>query len=74
MKKYGYALELRNNLLCSRAAIYATLINEALAALDRCVGFIDYTKLKMNQPGEHNLFQHSVYLGPKRFHCLIHQT
>lgn len=74
MKKYGHALELCGNLLRSRAAIYTTAINEAGAPLKRCVGFIDCTKIKMNQPGGHNFFQRSAFSGHKRFHCLISQT
>lgn len=42
--------------------------------LDRCVGFIDCTKIKMCRPGGHPSFQYAVYSGHKRIPSLIYRS
>ena len=65
---------MRGNFLKERAELYSTAIKEAGAPLEKCVGFIDYTKIKMCRPSGPNVYQRSCYSGHKRIHCLIHQT
>ena len=72
--KYEYALELRGNLLQRGAKDYAQAIGDSGAPLDRCVGFIDCTKIRMCRPSGHTSYQGSVYSGHKRVYCLIYQT
>lgn len=74
IEKFGYALEMRGQFLKSRAKDYAKAIRDAGAPLDRCVGFIDCTRIRMCRPGGHNSYQRAVYSGHKRVHCLIYQT
>lgn len=72
--KFEHALELRSDLLRQRASVYAKAIEDYGAPLDKCVGFIDCTKIKMQRPGGSSQNQRCVYSGHKRFHCLIYQT
>lgn len=73
-EKYGYALELRGSFLKQRAGEYAKAIEEAGSPLEKCVGFIDCTRIRMCRPGGNNAVQRSVYSGHKRVHCLIYQS
>eukprot|EP00171_Calliarthron_tuberculosum_P021420 IDg21420t1 len=43
-------------------------------SLDRCVGFIDGTKIKIARPSGANSMQRSLYSGHKRVHGLTYQT
>lgn len=52
-------------LMTPRAARYGELIHEDRAALDNYVGFIDCTKIQMQQPGGPDHMQRSVYSGKK---------
>lgn len=72
--RYEYALRMRGDFLKRRAKDYARAIHDGGAPLERCVGFIDCTKIRMCRPGGHNSYQRAVYSGHKRVHCLIYQT
>lgn len=65
---------LKTDLLRERAALYAERIKCKGAPLDRCVGFIDCTKIRMERPGGINGLQRSCYSGHKRMCCLSYQT
>ena len=58
----------------NRAVAYADAIFQGGAALDKCVGFIDGTKIKCARPGGSAANQRCVYSGHKRCHCLTYQT
>lgn len=70
----GALLSLRPNILRRRAHLYAQGIVDADGPLDRCVGFLDCTKVRISRPGGPNVNQRSCYSGHKRMHCLIYQT
>ena len=44
------------------------------AALDRCVDFIDNTKIRCAHPGGIDANQHCMYNGHKRCRCWTYQT
>lgn len=71
---FGHLLNFRGSFLQSRAQLHADAIYAAGAPLDRCVGFIDCTKVRMSRPGGHGSMQRSTYSGHKRMHCLVYQT
>lgn len=48
--------------------------NGAAAPLGKLIGFIDWTKIKINTPRGHGAYQRSVYSEHKHFHCLIYQS
>lgn len=64
----------RSSLMVERAQLYAESICCRGSPLDKCVGFIDCTKIQMQRPGGANTNQRAVYSGHKRFHCLVYQT
>lgn len=74
VNKFQYTLELRTQLIHTRAQMYAEAISEQGSPLDSVFGFIDCTKIRMCRPGGPPLNQRSVYSGHKRMHCLIYQT
>ena len=61
----------RSELVESRAARYAAKIREKGSPLDRCVGFIDGTAIRISRPTRG---QQSCYSGHKRCHALKHQS
>ena len=67
-------LQNKTLLLRDRAALYAECIQLKGAPLDRCVGFIDCTKIRMQRPGGINAFQRSFYSGHRRMSFLSCQT
>lgn len=72
--KFKHALQLRGSFSRQRAQQYAEAIRDVGAPLDRCVGSIDCTKIRMQRPGAEHENQQSVYSGHKRMHCLIYQN
>lgn len=74
IERVGHLLDLRGAFLRSRAALYASAIKDAGAPLERCVGFVDCTKIRMSRPGGGGANQRSCYSGHKRMHCLIYQS
>eukprot|EP00171_Calliarthron_tuberculosum_P021988 IDg21988t1 len=64
----------RADLIHERAELYASCIKAVGGKLDRCVGFMDGTKIQMVRPGGASTLQRSCYTGHKRFHCLVYQT
>lgn len=64
----------RVDLMNERAQMYAEAIHLTGAPLDRCVGFMDGTKIQMERPGGPAVLQRAVYSGHKRFHCLVYQS
>ena len=65
---------LKEGLLQSGAARYASAIEQCGAPLDSCIGFIYCTKIKMNRLGGHGSNQRACYSGHKRMYCLVYQT
>lgn len=74
LRTRSHLLSIRPGLLRNRARTYAAAIHSLGAPLDRCVGFIDCTKVKMCRPSGPNIDQRCCYSGHKRFHCLNYQT
>lgn len=74
IEKCGSLLDLNDEVLQQRTTAYANPVKEAGAPLNRCVGFIDCTKIRMCRPGGTNVNQRSCYSGHKRVHCLSYQT
>ena len=66
--------EFKTALMRDRAQVYADSVSEKGAPLDKCVGFMDCTKIRMERPGGENSMQRSCYSGHKRMPCLIYQT
>jgi nuclease HARBI1 len=64
----------QRELLRSRAEFYSKAIQNRVAPLDSCVGFIDCTKIAMARPGGRTSNQRAVYSGHKRFHCFSYQS
>eukprot|EP00171_Calliarthron_tuberculosum_P004173 IDg4173t1 len=62
------------DLLRARAPKYASAIVASGGTLDRCVGFIDGTKIKITRPSGTAMIQRAVYSGHKRMHCLTYQS
>lgn len=54
--------------------MYMECVNSKGAPLDRCVGFIDYTKIRIERPGVINANQRSCYSGHKIISFLRYQT
>lgn len=72
-EKWGPVLtSWRGDLMAERAAVYAGAVAAKGAPLDRCVGFIDGTALRVSRPG--NCLQRSIYSGHKRVHCIKFQS
>ena len=65
---------LKTEFLRQRAALYAECVKDKGAPLDKCVAFIDCTKIRMQRPGGQNSNQISCYSGHKRMPCLSYQT
>lgn len=70
----SHVLDVRAAFMRSRAELYAAAIEYMGAPLDRCVGFLDCTKIRMTRPGGANVNQRSCYSGHKRMHCLMYMT
>ena len=66
--------DLFQGLLVSRAELYVDCLKAAGTPLDCCVGFMDFTKIKMTRPGSNSSIKRSWYSGHKRMHCLTYQT
>eukprot|EP00171_Calliarthron_tuberculosum_P023366 IDg23366t1 len=66
-------LNWRDDLMNSRAALYADHIHEH-APLDTCVGYMDCTTQKVSRPGGHKRNQRALYTGHKRTWCLKWQS
>lgn len=64
----------RTEIMVERAPSYADAIHRQAGCLDKCVAFIDGTKIRMCRPGGGGTLQRSVYSGHKRVHCLVYQT
>ena len=60
--------------MSERCEMYANAIFEAGAPLNRCVGFIDCTKVQMSRPGGPQTIQQACYSGQKRIHCLSYMS
>lgn len=63
----------RGDLEISHAHLYAEAIYNAGAPLERCIGFIDCTKIQMERPSGPNTSQMNCFPGAKRFHCMKYQ-
>lgn len=74
MELRGHLLDIRQDLLRDRADAYSTGIKNLGAALEKCVGFLDCTKIRMCRPGGASMCQRSVYSGHRRMHCLMYMT
>lgn len=72
--KWGKLLDLRGPYLKERSESYAESIRQSGSSLEKCVGFIDCTKIRMARPGGRSSLQKACYSGHKRFHCLSYQT
>lgn len=62
------------NLLQENSIKYARSIYDKGEPLDKCIGFIDVTKIKMCRLSGENRYQRSCYSGHKRVHGLTYQT
>lgn len=49
--RHSFLATFRKDLMSERAMMYDESINERVAYLDRCVAFIEGTKMKMNRTG-----------------------
>lgn len=72
--KHEYALEMRESFPKRLSKAHAKAIEEAGSSLDKCVGFINCTSIKMCRPGGNNSVQQSVYSGHKRVQFQIYQS
>ena len=54
--------------------MYANTIEEREAPLDKCVGFTDSMKVRMQPPGGHGTLERRCFSGQKKFHCFVYQT
>lgn len=64
----------QKDLMHERAHLYAQCIVTSGGLLDKCVGFIDGTNIKMARLGGSRTLQRATYSGHKRIHCLSYQT
>lgn len=64
----------RVDLLHCKAVHYAQCIAGQGAPLERCVGFLDCTKVFISRPGGPACNQKACYSGHKRAHCLVYLT
>lgn len=74
LERFGHVLNFRGQLLQNRAELYAQAIRELGGPLEKCVCFIDCTKVRMSRPGGGHMLQRACYFGHKRMHCLTYQT
>lgn len=68
------ALAFNGKLLQSREIMYAVAMNKYGAPLNRSIGFLYCTKIRMPRPGGHRSLPCIAHPSHKRFHCLIYQT
>lgn len=57
VKAFGYVLELNGNIMGQRAALYENEFNAAVTPIPGCVGFNDYTKIRIKGPGGEGTLQ-----------------
>lgn len=69
--RYNNELRMSGDFLKLRAKDYEEAIMEAGAPLNRCVGSINCTKIRMCRQGGQNYYQRAVYSGYKSVHRLI---
>lgn len=63
----------RSDLMLARAPLYASYIAR-VAPLQKCVAYLDCTKMKVARPGGPNANQRALYSGHKRTWCFKFQT
>lgn len=54
--------------------IYADVLKENGYFLEKYVGFIDGTKIRITRPGGHGWLKRAAYSGYKRMNCLVYQS
>ena len=75
IKNYGHLVtDFKSEFMRERAPMYAERVRAKGAPLERCVGFMDCTKIRMERPGGINSLQRACYSGHKRMPCLVYQT
>lgn len=63
----------QDGLLQSRAEYNAKDMHDTRALIDKYVGFIDFSKIRMARPDENGRLQRGWYSGNKRMYCLIYK-
>lgn len=61
-----------SDLMQECASLYPRSIHDAGGELERCIGFMDGTKIQMARPGSASIVQRSCYSGHKGVHCLLY--
>lgn len=73
MEQFAYTLGLRRKCFAQRAELYVNSIESLVSPLEKVIGFIDCTKIRMCRLGGTNVNQRACYSGEMKFHCLIYQ-
>lgn len=61
-------------MLSARAPTYLEALRNTETFLDRCVGFINWTRIKMQRSKGNGLDQKAVYFEHDQMHCLLYQS
>lgn len=70
----GFLQTLCYDLLLGRAQLYFDLIYALGSTLEKCIGFLNCTKIKICCPGGQGSIQQSAYSDHKRFRYFMYMT
>lgn len=72
--RFARNLQFRPAVMQSRASVYGDSLVEEGCCFHSYVGFIGWTKIRIEQSRGHVTIQEACYSGHKRMHYLIYQT